>query len=182
MSTQKITLEDFDEIYNTTYDSVLKFLICNALNINDVNELIQDTYVELYKILKIKGYIVLNNIKNYVIGIAKNKLRRHYTFLKLRQARYIELDTFDNLEKEIVSDIDVEDLVIKSEDANTVWQYIKKKNRNVVRIFYLHYMHNLRIKDIAKVLNMTESNVKNILYRTINEIKENINKKGEKNV
>lgn len=182
MSTQKITLEDFNEIYNTTYDSVLKFLICNALNINDVNELVQDTYVELYKTLKKKGYIVLNNTKSFVIGIAKNKLRHHYTFLKLRQSRFIELDAFYNLENEMASDIDVEELVIKGEDAKLVWEYIKKKDIKVIRIFYLHFVYGLKIKDVAKAIHMTESNVKNILYRTINEIKENINNKGEKNV
>ena len=41
---------------------------------------------------------MLNDTKNFVVGIAKNKLRQHYTFLKLRQSRYMELDVFDNIE------------------------------------------------------------------------------------
>ena len=53
MSAQ-ISLENFEEIYKATYNSTLKYIICKCSNIEDVNDLLQDTYVELYKILKRK--------------------------------------------------------------------------------------------------------------------------------
>ena len=56
MSAQ-ISLENFEEIYKATYNSTLKYIICKCSNIEDVNDLLQDTYVELYKILKRKKEI-----------------------------------------------------------------------------------------------------------------------------
>ena len=80
MSAQ-ISLENLEEIYKATYNSTLKYIICKCSNIEDVNDLLQDTYVELYKILKRKKYILLENQSNFVIGIAKKKIQRHYGLL-----------------------------------------------------------------------------------------------------
>ena len=52
----EINIENFEKIYNETYSQILKFIICKCKNLDDVNELIQDTYVELYKTIKNKKY------------------------------------------------------------------------------------------------------------------------------
>lgn len=51
MSTQ-LTLKDFETIYEETYNRTLKYIVCKCSNIEDVNDLIQDTYTELYSMLK----------------------------------------------------------------------------------------------------------------------------------
>ena len=43
MSTQK-SLKEFEQIYNDTYDNVLKYVICKSNNLNDVDDIIQETY------------------------------------------------------------------------------------------------------------------------------------------
>ena len=52
-----IKLNNFEEIYNKTYGKTLKYIICKCQNLEDVNEMIQDTYVELYQTLKNKKNI-----------------------------------------------------------------------------------------------------------------------------
>ena len=101
MSTQ-ISLKDFEEIYNQTYDKTLKYIICKCSNIEDVNDLLQDTYVELYKILKRKRYIVLENYSNYLIGIAKKKIQKYNGVLYKLKAHSIWTK---NEEKEYEIDI-----------------------------------------------------------------------------
>ena len=49
-----ISLENFEEIYNSTYERTLRYIVCKCSNIDDVNDLVQDTYVELYNILEKK--------------------------------------------------------------------------------------------------------------------------------
>ena len=80
MSTQ-LSLKNFEELYNSTYKQTLNYIVCKCSNIEDVNDLLQDTYIELYKILQRKKYIVLENCQNYVIGIAKKRIQRHYGVL-----------------------------------------------------------------------------------------------------
>lgn len=75
MSTQK-SLKEFEQIYNDTYDNVLKYVICKSNNLNDVDDIIQETYLEFYKVLK-SGKEILDK-KNYIIAIAKNKITKYF--------------------------------------------------------------------------------------------------------
>ena len=157
--------------------------MCKCANIDDVNDLLQDTYIELYKILKRKKYIVLENCQNYVIGIAKKKIQRHYGLLYSLKIYSIFSDTGEEeYELDISSDIDLEAYIITKLNAEKVWKYIKEKDIKVIKVFYLYYYLELKISEIAKRLNLSESNVKNILYRTIKDIKKNVRIEGDVNV
>ncbi|ETJ36285.1 hypothetical protein Q604_UNBC09442G0001, partial [human gut metagenome] len=46
---------------------------------------------------------------------------------------------------EIPDDIDLESEIITKLNAEMVWDYIKTKNMNVVKIFYLYYYSGLFI-------------------------------------
>lgn len=56
-------------------------------------------------------------------------------------------------------------------DTELVWKYLKKKNNNIAKIIYLYYYEDFTIKEIANSLNLTESNVKNYIYRTLKELR-----------
>ena len=79
----KLYLENFEEIYNDTYDRTLRYIITKCSNIDDVNDLLQDTYVEFYKLLQKKKYIELDNCQNYIIGIAKKKIYKQLLSYKI---------------------------------------------------------------------------------------------------
>ena len=63
---------------------------------------------------------------------------------------------------------------ITKENVNKVWEMIKRKDIRIAKIFYLHYGLDMKIIDIAKELNLSESAVKNYIYRTIKELKNKI--------
>ena len=42
----QINLEKFEELYNQTYQKLLKYIVCHCSNIDDVNDIIQETYLE----------------------------------------------------------------------------------------------------------------------------------------
>lgn len=153
--------------------------MCKCSNIEDVNDLVQDTYVELYNILKKKQKIYLENCQSFVIGIAKKKIQRYYGLLyRLKNHNIYQVE---NEEIELPDDWDLEVETIKKLNAEAVWNYIKSKNIKTVKVFYLYYCTEIKISQIAKELNMSESNVKNILYRTIKDIKENVKIEGDIN-
>ncbi len=153
--------------------------MCKCSNIEDVNDLVQDTYVELYNILKKKQKIYLENCQSFVIGIAKKKIQRYYGLLyRLKNHNIYQVE---NEEIELPDDWDLEVETIKKLSAEAVWNYIKGKNIKVVKVFYLYYCTEIKISQIAKELSMSESNVKNILYRTIKDIKENVKIEGDIN-
>lgn len=170
-----ITKETFEFLYNNTYKNVLKYTICHCRNLDDVNDIIQDIYTELYQTIVNKKHIDLKNSESYIIGIAKNKIRGHYAQLKI-----IYQNEYDNEDLVHYSDneIDIEKELITRDNVIQVWNYLKNKSELTARIFYLYYVMDIPIKTIAEDLEITESNVKNHLYRTQKELKEKF-KKGD---
>lgn len=45
--TSQIYLKDFDQVYDETYLDVLSFIVCNSRNINDVNDILQEVYMNI---------------------------------------------------------------------------------------------------------------------------------------
>ena len=77
---KKSVLKYFSEIYDKTYANTLRYVILHCNNIDDVKDIIQDTYLNFYKyLLKNKHKIEsIENIDNYIIGISKNTLKNYY--------------------------------------------------------------------------------------------------------
>ncbi|MBQ9071692.1 MAG: sigma-70 family RNA polymerase sigma factor [Bacilli bacterium] len=157
----------FDKIYNETYQNVLKYVICECSNIEDVKDIMQNIYINLYK--KITDNTNINNINSYVMGIAKNKVKDYYRF-KYKNKLISLFSKEINILDKIPSEEDIEKEIIKSENIDLIWDYLKNKKVVISKIFYLYYYLDLSIKDIAKELNITESNVKHYLYRTLKEL------------
>ena len=168
----RISLDDFEDIYNSTYNNVLKYVICNVSNIDDINEIVQDTYVELYMILKKKNTLQVENIVSYVVGIAKNKIYRHFGFLKRQKEDSLTKSiNYDEVDTDIPDILDLEEEMIKKQSTKELLLYIKQKDLITAKVFYLYYTLDMKLSDIATELNITESNVKNRLYRTIKELR-----------
>lgn len=173
--TSQSNLKKFNNIYEETYSDVLKYVIIKCHNINDANDIIQDTYLEFWKILNKKN-IEESNIKSFLIGIAINKIKKHYTLID----RIRTISIFNDTEISIKSNINIENLIIKNNDWSLIWEYIKnKKNQDIPKIFYLYYKLELSIKEISKELNVTESYVKNLIYRTLKELSTTFGKECE---
>jgi len=166
--TSQSNLKKFNNIYDETYYDILKYIIIKCNNINDANDIIQDVYLEFWNILNKKD-IQDDNFKSYLIGIAVNKIKKHYSLI----SKIKRINIFDNNEEidNIKDNIDIEDLIIKNDDWNIIWKYIKnKKNQDIAKIFYLYYKLELSIKEISIELNVSESYVKNLIYRTLKEL------------
>lgn len=178
-----INLYKFNDIYDKTHLDLLKYVIIKCHNIGDTQDIMQEVYLELWNILNKKELSDIN-IKSYLIGIANNKIKKHYTFIqKIKTISLFEkndkdIELIDTLE----SDINLEDLIIKEDNWNTIWIYIKnKKNQDIPKVFYLYYKLELTIKDISEELNTTESYIKHLIYRTLHELQDNFGNGGKNN-
>ena len=68
---KKKTLKTFDDIYHETYQNVLKYVVLNCNNIDNVQDIIQNIYLEVLKILKTKKDITLT--KEYIMELQDTK-------------------------------------------------------------------------------------------------------------
>lgn len=169
------TLKKFNEIYEKTYDDVLKYIICNCSNIDDVQDICQNVYMDVLKVI----FKLDDNYKAYIIGIARNKIKDYYRFnYKVKIMNIFRgKDEFEDVD--LPSDIDIEKQILDKYDVDSIWEYLRSKSVVISKIFYLHYYLGLTIKEVAQELDIGESNIKNYLYRTLRELKSNLESESD---
>jgi len=166
-----ITLNNFEEIYNKTYNDILKYIICKCRNFDDVNELMQDTYIELYQALSNKKSIKVSDENAYIRGIAKNIINKYYRDKYEEKANILYISKENENKIHIPSYYDFDENIINKENIVKIWDYLNNKNILIAKIFYLYYALGLKITEISKELKISESTVKNYIYRTLKELK-----------
>lgn len=158
------TLKQFDLLYENTYFDVSQYVVCKCSKPDDVEDILQNIYLSVFKAIISKSDIT----KTYIMGIAKHKINDYYRF-KYKEKIISLFSSKDDFEaiNEIQSDIDIEASLLDKYDTDFVWEYLKSKKVIIFKVFYLYFKLEMSIKEISKCLNLTESNVKHYLYRTI---------------
>ena len=146
---------------------------CN--NIEDINDIIQDTYLELLKIVKKKKILEIENINNYIFGIENNIVKRHF-YKKKKDNVVLFYNDENNLNKNLEDNFDLEANIINKNNVEKVWDYLRKKDLVTTKVFYLYFALGLKIPEISKELEIGESNIKSRIYRTLKEIKKYLGK------
>ena len=176
----------FDEVYNSTNKAVLALITAKCGRTSDINDIYQDTYMELYQLLLKRGADYVTNERALVLRIAKRKIARYYS-LKERLRLFVSMTATDEDGREVdLLDFEAEafsansfltdsflteDFTEKQALLDTARQLIQSKPEAVQKVFYLMYDVGLSIPEIAAALSMSESNVKNKLYRTLKELR-----------
>lgn len=176
----KVQIDKFEKIYNDTYNRTLKYIVIKCNNIEDINDIMQDTYLELLNKMKRNKLEKVENIDNYIIGIATNIIKRYYT--KKKKENIVSYDDEDNITELLIQDdFDLEESIITKYNIDKVWEYIKNKELITIKIFYLYYGLGLKISEIAQELGAGESYIKNKIYRTLKELKKYLGEEVKKN-
>lgn len=160
------SLREFDSIYNDTFNEIKRYVILKCRNIADVEDILQNIYTDAYK--KLKKNVSVD--KSYIFGIANHKINDYYRFkFKDKIVDYFKNEEDSGIEN-IRDEFNLEETVSNRYDTDKVWNYLKKKKSVISKIFYLYYHEELTLKEISEFLNITESNVKHYLYRTLKEL------------
>ena len=161
--------EILNQIYENTYPIVSKIVVINCKNIEDVKDILQDIYFDVYKqILKGKEITI-----EYVLGITNNKIKDYYRFSYKQKFISLFSKNEDDIEyiEMIPDDFNLERNIQLKYETNEIWKYLTKKPVIISKVIYLYFYLELSIKEIASELNISESNVKNYLYRTLKELR-----------
>ena len=169
------TASRFDEIYNSTQKSALGFITAKCGNTADIADIFQETYMELYQILTKRGDNYIKNEKAIVLKIARQKLARHYR--RAEKSAEIPLVTKGEDGEVDISELGIdafltEDFEVDHVTLSEAKEKIKSKPEDIKKVFYLYFELGQTIPEIAKALRLSESGVKNKLYRTLRELRE----------
>lgn len=157
-----------DDFYNYVY-IIVKNGVSVSMTDEDIEEIISDVFVAIWK--NSSNLLKTIEIKPYLTGTAKNMIRNKY--------RNIELNfSISDYEENLVDICNIEKIAEENEQSKVVLDTLKAVKPKEYEIFIMFYYESKSVKEIAKVLNLSTSNVKTILHRVRKAIKRNLEDGG----
>lgn len=167
----------FDAVYAETVGAVSRFVVSHAARFQDTEDIIQNIYTRFYKRISEKGYKDIESAEAFLINIAKFECRSVFAGFKRRKDRDVILSEMDEeqsaaIEAEMSRDQKLlEDVMSDKILAKQIFDDIMSGDEMTGRIFYLHFVCDMKLDEVADRLDLKLSTVKTKLYRTIEKQK-----------
>ena len=150
----------FDEYYHYV-STIIKNK--QTIKIEDEEEMIADVFLILWKNKdKLDRKAILSP---YIAGITKRLIYKKYRELS-------KMMEFSQYEDEMISQFNVDTIVEQKEMNDCITKNLKALGNTDYEIFKKFYYEGKKVKQIAKEMNLSNSNVKTKLHRTRKKIKE----------
>lgn len=171
-SRDKLDLERIIDEYSGYVYTIVENMTQNNLSEEDVQEIVSDTFFILWKNTdKLYDDKILSS---YIAGIVKNLVKEKSRILRF------DSSIFD-YENEIADSSRIDMICEKREEIYLIEKSLKQMNQDDIMIFNLFYYQARKIKEIAKIMNISEFNVKTKLHRIRKKIKKDLSKGGYEN-
>ncbi len=163
----------FDTVYTETLASVTRFVVSHAARFEDVEDIVQNIYTRFYKRLLEKGKDDIENAEAFVINIAKFECRSSFSGFKKRKEKESAMSDYSEeetaaLEAELSRDQPrLEDVMNDKILARQIFDDIVKSDAVVGKIFYLHFVCDMKLEEVARELGLKTATVKTKMYRAI---------------
>lgn len=162
----------FNEAYDKTINSLTRYVVSKCSNILDTEDILQNIYARFFQRIVKKGYEDIENAEAFLISIAKFECKNYYAGQKKHSVTESFSDYSDEqmvmVEAEMSrSQKNLEDVLCDELLAREIFEDISEADPVTGRIFYLYFVCDLKLTEVAKELDMSLSAVKNKLYRTI---------------
>ncbi|MBQ4058853.1 MAG: RNA polymerase sigma factor [Lachnospiraceae bacterium] len=131
----------FQDLYEISYRSVYAFLLSLTQNSEDAHDLMQDTYVQIYK--NSHMYKKQGNPMGWIIKIAQNLF-----YMKCRKDNARQFVNYEDIENEIgvsqIEDVDSRMLI------EYMFSELSREDRMIV---VMHNVNGFKFQEIANVLD-----------------------------
>ena len=155
------------------YSSYLYLIVKNMGSIaildEDIEEIISDVFLAIWK--NSENLNRHTNIKEYLTGIAKNVTRNKYRSTELNYS-------ISDYEEKLFDNFNIEKLSEEKEQDGIIKKALKNISDEEYNIFIMFYYNGKKIKEIAELLHLSESNVKVKLHRIRKLIKKDLKNGG----
>lgn len=170
----------FNSVYSETFSSVSRYVVSKCGSIQESEDIIQNVYARFYQRIAKKGYDDIENSEAFVINIAKFECKNYFSFVKknsntssftdFSEEQMVEIEARMSKEQRSLEDVLCNELVAKQ-----IFDDIANDDPVTGKIFYLHFVCDMKLDEVAKSLGLNLSTVKNKLYRTIERQRKKFN-------
>lgn len=153
-----------EELFDTYYDKVYGFLYARTVNKAITEDLTSQTFLKV-----VEKYHTYNQEKGaastWIFTIALNEFRSYYRSQKGKES--VNLDDLTELQ----SDMNTEKSVYAYENQKMIFTLLNDLDERQRNIITLKYYGDFSNKEIAAILEISETNASTILARTLKKIK-----------
>ena len=163
----------FNDFYNKTYPDAMRYCIAKTGDFLNSEDLLSDVYYELYKrFLKSKEEI--REPERYLYTALKNRVSKYWNKHCKETERLVDLGDEGNLEELLSTELELtEETVIKRMLIQDILEYVSGCPLAQRRAFAMHFYLGLSLAEVSKELDAPVTTVRNYIYRTLKDVREN---------
>ena len=150
--------DKFNSIVEQYIDVVYRATLSYCKNKSDAEDIVQNTFVKLLKSdMEFKDD---EHIRKWLIKVAMNECKNMW-----KSFWHKNITSFDELDKEPE---------YENSNEKELFEEVMKLPKKYSVVLHLYYYEGYSVKEIAQILEITESNVQTRLMRARNKLKEHL--------
>lgn len=165
----KLDIERLIEQYYSYVYRIIKSTKSVGIVEEDIEEIISDVFLAIWK--NSANLTASIRVKPYLGGITKNVIRNKYRKTTMHCS-------ISDYEEHLVASHELEMIIEEREQNEIIKGALKMLKLEEYQIFIAFYYENKKVKEIAKILGISESKVKVILHRVRKDLKAYLKKGG----
>lgn len=176
LSVSEFNYDDlFENIFDEYSDRVYKIAYKFVNNPDEASDIVQDTFLKIYRNIEYFKNVNRERTISLIVIYAKNAsldlLRKKSRKNKHFSSTYSDDDEVEN--DELPDDTDTpEEIIINRDIGERLAKYINMLPDSQREVIMLKYYHEMKEKEIAEILNITESTVSTRLSRAKEKLRE----------
>lgn len=162
--------EAFGRIYDALFDRIYKFVYFRVSTHEETEDITEEAFLKVWN--KIKTYKDVGiSFEAWVYRIAHNTLIDYYRTKKTEESIDNHWDLADDKPTP-------EDLFLKNQLLQDVYDSLKGIKENYAEVVVLKYVNGLDYSEIAEILSKPQDQVRVLLSRAIKTLKQKVNEKN----
>jgi len=167
-----MTKTEFSQLYYSEIDKVFRFYFLRVNSVEEAEDLTSLVFLKFYQFFQKKDEKIVKDKKAFLYKMARNLL---VDFYRKKDRNTLSLDKLFKEGFDLPSPIDFENKI----EANFQMEEIKKALREInplyADVIILHYIDDLSIKELSTILNKKENNIRVLVHRALEALKERLN-------
>ena len=158
-------------LYKENFHKTEHYILTNSGSIDEAKDIFQEAFVTVWENVQDNKFVPKNQsaLNGYLYTIAKNKWLNH-----LNSVRYKKTNSYENHVQTLSNKKTIEDDIFKEEnnnkmdDVTSAFETLGDACQKLLSVFYYD---NKSLRDISKLLNITEASARNKKYRCIEKLR-----------
>jgi RNA polymerase sigma-70 factor (ECF subfamily) len=161
----------FQELVRLYQDDIYKMMFYRTYSQMDAEDLTQEVFIQAFR--RIKTLKNNERFRSWLFSISINRCRDLKR--KRRLLNFFGMGAWYDQDNLADMDTSTNDQVLDTIQQEKFWEQVKKLLHDLSdserEVFTMRFMEQLKISEIAEVINKNESTVKTHLYRALQKIK-----------